>query len=75
VEEVEVWLWPWLGEPRLYAKPFRKGPDGRVPNQAREARQEALKAYQEWLAEPLLPRPGSACFGCAFGDVCRKEAG
>ncbi|AFV75430.1 hypothetical protein Theos_0355 [Thermus oshimai JL-2] len=75
VEEVEVWLWPWLGEPRLYAKPFRKGPDGRVPNQAREARQEALKAYREWLAQPLLPRPGSACFGCAFGDVCRKEAG
>lgn len=74
-EEVEIWLWPWLGEPQLYAKPFRKGQDGTLPDQALEVRRETLEASRAWSALPLHPRPGSACFGCAFRDICRKEAG
>ncbi|GAA6755790.1 hypothetical protein Thermus77420_12660 [Thermus thalpophilus] len=71
VEEVFLWVWPWLGAPKPHRKtPYR--PKERLPL-AEEVEEMAQAAYQAWEKGAFPPKPGPHCYHCHLADVCRKE--
>jgi hypothetical protein len=71
VEEVHLWTWAFLGEPRPYRKnPYRKGDR---PPQLEEVRALVKEALPRWGKGGFSPRPGYHCYACGLADICRKE--
>ncbi|MBW6395012.1 MAG: hypothetical protein ABWJ63_00515 [Thermus sp.] len=71
VEEVHLWTWAFLGEPRPYRKnPYRKRDR---PPQLEEVRALVKEALPRWGKGGFSPRPGYHCYACGLADICRKE--